>query len=384
MSDYHILTDENGDLLFDASNDEVLNDIKPFTLEWTVSGDETARTITLPLTDVDSYNAVVDWGDGTPTSTILSYNSTDRIHTYGSNGTYRTRIIGNLPGLSFSGSADRFKLTDIIDWGVSETFNGFHQLLFNGCENLISTGRGSILYDSPTINNASMFNDCYSLVTVRDHLFDNFQNNVDSAFHSTFRECTSLVTVPHLLFSRCHFAGNSAFSQTFYQCTAMSNVPKFNFHGDSQFNFTHYQNLGMVNPFQSNCFESFTGTTSVAAFSGTWQGCSNIETMPDGLFRPVTGVTNWRNALNGLIKLQFNPNIFYYDGEQSTRFLNTSPDFLQMFARLSFTGTQGTAPDLWNCDFGTGTPITTSCYGYAGNNATSISNYNDIPTAWTS
>jgi hypothetical protein len=45
-----------------------------------------------------------------------------------------------------------------------------------------------------------------------------------------------------------------------------------------------------------------------------------------------------------------------------------------------FTGTQGTAPELWNYDFGTGTPITTDCW--QGHSIASLTNYNDIPGDW--
>lgn len=46
------------------------------------------------------------------------------------------------------------------------------------------------------------------------------------------------------------------------------------------------------------------------------------------------------------------------------------------------TGTQGTAPELWNCSFGSGTPTKTACYGGVGNSGTSLDNYADIPSDW--
>jgi hypothetical protein len=57
-------------------------------------------------------------------------------------------------------------------------------------------------------------------------------------------------------------------------------------------------------------------------------------------------------------------------------------NFTNCFNRTTFTGVQGTAPDLWNYNFGTGTSTKTTCYGGAGNSLTSISNYADIPVAW--
>jgi len=57
-------------------------------------------------------------------------------------------------------------------------------------------------------------------------------------------------------------------------------------------------------------------------------------------------------------------------------------NFQACFSRPSFTGTQGEAPELWECDFGSGTPTKTECYAGAGNSLTSLSNYGDIPSDW--
>ena len=55
-------------------------------------------------------------------------------------------------------------------------------------------------------------------------------------------------------------------------------------------------------------------------------------------------------------------------------------DFQNCFWRNSFAGTQGTAPDLWNCTFNS--VSSGSCFGGAGNDFTSISNYGTIPAGW--
>jgi hypothetical protein len=46
----------------------------------------------------------------------------------------------------------------------------------------------------------------------------------------------------------------------------------------------------------------------------------------------------------------------------------------------SFTGTQGTAPELWNAAYGTGTPTTTDCF--QGQSTASLTNYASIPAPW--
>jgi hypothetical protein len=85
------------------------------------------------------------------------------------------------------------------------------------------------------------------------------------------------------------------------------------------------------------------------------------------------------------LKAQFNKYIFYAEGEQGTRFLDQSISFEHAFYRSSFSGVQGTAPDLWNCDFGEETgvaPIKSTCFGGDGNNLDSLDNYASIPEDW--
>jgi len=130
----------------------------------------------------------------------------------------------------------------------------------------------------------------------------------------------------------------------------------------------------------SGIFDNNTATTS---FNRVFTNCIVLATVPSNLFRLNILSNDFGLTLFGCPKLQLNRNIFYSDGEQTTRFLNKSVDFTSCFNRnITFTGLQGEAPDLWDCDFGTGTATKTDCFAGAGNDATSISNYALIPTAW--
>ena len=116
----------------------------------------------------------------------------------------------------------------------------------------------------------------------------------------------------------------------------------------------------------------------ITDFSFCFQNCSSLTSIPSGLFDNNTSVTNFRSCLQNCIKLQMRSDIFEFGN-----FLNKNIDWRNFLARTSFTGTQGTAPDIWNADYGTGTPnISNPPFGGAGNSTTSLSNYNDIPSAW--
>ena len=61
------------------------------------------------------------------------------------------------------------------------------------------------------------------------------------------------------------------------------------------------------------------------------------------------------------------------------RLANKTLDFSGCFYITSFSGTQGTAPQLWNYTC-SGTPTSSICF--LGHSATSLTNYNAIPSGW--
>ena len=118
-------------------------------------------------------------------------------------------------------------------------------------------------------------------------------------------------------------------------------------------------------------------------FSSTFYGCTGLTSLPTDLFRYNTAVSSsgFYRTFHGCTKLQLSPYIFFSAGEESTRFLNRVSNFQECFYLTSFSGSQGTAPALWNCDFGTGTPTKTDCF--QGHSSSSLSNWANIPADWT-
>jgi hypothetical protein len=60
----------------------------------------------------------------------------------------------------------------------------------------------------------------------------------------------------------------------------------------------------------------------------------------------------FQQTFNGCNKLQLVSDAFGPSGELGTRFLDRISNFQDCFKITSFTGTQGTAPALWNYDYG--------------------------------
>ena len=132
-----------------------------FISEWTVSGDEAARTVTLPLVQnnyagsANDINFTVDWGDDS-TSTVTAYNDADRIHIYASKDTYTVAISGTIQGFQFDSTGDSTKLVKITSWGSFQITN---TKAFKGCTRLVDI----TATNAPTISTTSLercFQDC--------------------------------------------------------------------------------------------------------------------------------------------------------------------------------------------------------------------------------
>lgn len=429
-----------------------------FIMEFVMGAGE---TLTIPLYNTTGYNGTIDWGDGSALSTITTYNDADLAHQYTNAGTYDVKLLGTYKGIYFNNGGSCAKLTKIIQWG-NVGFTMF-QYAFYGCTNLNSLPSGSITgaVNVTTTGFNETFHNCTSLTTIPTDLFRLCVNVTTLAFNGTFYGCTGITTIPTDLFRYNTVVTTQAFYYTFRDCTSLTTIPTDLFRYNttaSIYVFTGtFRGCTSLATIPTDLFRYNTAVTT-DAFNGTFLGCTKLETIPDLTFKYNTNVSGscWRNCFNNCPKLQLNAKIFYDTNEQSTRFLNKVMNFSEgCFSRTTFTGTQGTAPDLWNCDYGesitldvapvidwaaddiitgqtsaavatvisktstlvyhikkhfgtftlgeiigvtgnankladqgaanptfSGTPVSTSCFSGNGNSATSLTNYNDIPTDW--
>ena len=131
---------------------------------------------------------------------------------------------------------------------------------------------------------------------------------------------------------------------------------------------------------------SLSGNISDAMFSQ----CINVNNMyyaffgngaiscDDGAFSSMVSCINWYGCFRNT-EFTPNPRMFYNDGEQATRFLNQSVNFSRMFS-VPGSPAPGLVPDLWNCDFGTGTPSHVEWID--GHNESTLLNWKNIPVDW--
>jgi hypothetical protein len=89
---------------------EVQNDT--FITEWIIP----AGSFTFPAGNTGTYDAVINWGDGS-TSEITAYNDADLTHTYATSDTFQISVSGTFPHFYINNGAVRTYLTAIINWG---------------------------------------------------------------------------------------------------------------------------------------------------------------------------------------------------------------------------------------------------------------------------
>ena len=148
-------------------------------------------------------------------------------------------------------------------------------------------------------------------------------------FRETLRGCTNLTAVPVDTFRNYPAIAVSGFYATFQSCTGLTALP--------------------TDLFRYNTALSGEG------FISTFYGCAGLTALPTDLFRYNTAVSTqgFYETFYGCTKLQLNSWIFFATGEEGTRFLNRVSNLEGCFRlAAAFTGTQGTAPTLWDADYG--------------------------------
>ena len=313
----------------------------PFVFNVSVTA---SQSITLPFTSTGYYNATVDYGDGSGVLPITAYNDANATHIYASAGDYDISIRGYTHGFSVNNNVS-FKgiVNEVKAWGDLR----IRKLDFYGCSNLSLLPSESL---PSTLVDLSYFARGTSISSIYKYTFRDCINV--STFIGALRECVNLSSIPVELFQENILA--TVFTEVFSGCTGVTSIPE-----------------GL-----------FDNNVLAISFRDAFLGCSEITNSPEGLFRNNVLCTTFAQVFRNCAKMQHNKYIFFSEGEEGTRFLNKSVSFLYSFSRTSFTGIQGEAPELWNCDFGTGTLVKTSCFAGVGNNSTSLSNYDDIPGDW--
>jgi hypothetical protein len=124
----------------------------------------------------------------------------------------------------------------------------------------------------------------------------------------------------------------------------------------------------------------FTNCSSVTSAFSTFSVNDSLVSTGTGLLAPLINCVNFRYIFNNCYSYQIDPDIFYADGQQGSRFFNQSCDFSYAFRTNTGTYGYGTVPNLWTCDFGSGSA---SHSGWiTGQSDSTLTNWYEIPPDW--
>lgn len=295
-------------------------DVRPF--KFTIRTTASNQQFLLPLTAPGGKqpNVVVDWGDGSATTTITNASSVDRYHTYSSANDYQITVSGYCPGFNVNNNSTyRSLYRSVDDWGQVS----FEQIDFYGCNNL------------STLPNDGNYN-----ATLNEGL------NTVVRFDSTFRQ-TGITYIPAGLFD---YATNvTSFTDTFLFCQ------------------------GLTSPASNSGIPSglFDNNIKVTNFSGTFNACLNLTTIPSGLFDNNTAVVNFSSVFRNCRKITSIPSNFFTYNQSVTTFSNAF-NMATTANQLGGSTPQDLSGDeIWER---TPRPTGTDCFAFC----TGLTNFNSI------
>ena len=279
---------------------------------------------------------------------------------------------------------------------------------FRDCTSLESVPTG-LFANSPQVKDFSCcFEGCTALQSLPSGLF---ASTAATDFYNCFYGCTSLRSIPADLLAK--LPAVTSLSGCFSGCTALRSIPaglfdkntritsfRSCFFGCTSLNSIPnklFDNNTSVTNFTS-CFEGssmavipkgvFDNNKWVESFENCFKDCLPLRAVPTGLFDKNTRATNFRRCFSGCLYLGMNEAIFSATKDYKQRFPNTNKkmDFRECFKgagsayvlpdMMAFTGS---APDLWNYDFGRAGYSSTDCFA---NVSFYLNNYSIIPSAW--
>jgi len=212
----------------------------------------------LPLMPGATYNALIEWGDGTTTTQTTDVKPT---HTYPSPGTYQIKISGVFPSIAFGFGAaqnDPLKLLSIDNWGTI-VWGNFSNA-FRDCSNMVAN-----YTDAPNLTNVTSLSTSFSGCTLFNGDVSGFNTINVTDFSFMFYLCSSFNQEVTFNFSNAltlsnMFGGCTAFNQPVNFDTSSVTEIQGLFGGCTLFN----------QPVNFN-------TSLCQYFDGFFQGCINFN-----------------------------------------------------------------------------------------------------------
>jgi len=275
------------------------------------------QTFVIPCVNVGTFNATVDYGDGTGSQTVTAYNDSNLTHSFATAGQHTITIDGTFPNIKFqNNAASRVLMDEVVDLGdvgwvtLDQAFRNCTNLTaFNGgttdtsnvtsmfamffeCLNLTTLNVSSFNTSSVT-NMRYIFTRCSSLTSLDLSKFD---TSSATNMLEMFRDCSSLTTLDVSSFNT---SSNTNMSYMFYNCSSLTTLDVSNFDTSS---VTAIQQMFRACSSLTSLDLSSFDTSSVTTMQSMFQSCSSLTTLDVSSF-DTSSVTTMQDMFNGCSSL---------------------------------------------------------------------------------
>jgi len=249
------------------------------------------QTFVIPCVDEGTFNATVDYGDGTGSQTVTAYNDANLTHSFATAGQHTITIDGTFPNVKFYDNVvSREALDEVVDLGDVGWVTFFRA--FRDCTNLTTFNGGTA--DTSSVNNMiQMFRDCSSLTALDVSNFDTSSNTNMAAM---FNGCSSLTALDLSSFDT---SSVTDMAYMFFGCSSLTTLDVSNFDTSNVNNISYMFYGSSLTSLNVSNFD----TSSVTNISRMFLNCFNLTNLDIKHFdiSSVTDGTSFlQNANNAL------------------------------------------------------------------------------------
>jgi len=262
------------------------NDNLEFTVRTT--GSSEVVDLTQMTYSLSSYNATIDWGDGSTNSTATAYNDADLAHTYSTAGDYQISISGTFGTVYTSGTSQlgygntlRSQIISVQNVGsLSYTTADYS---WQGCTSLTTFNFGNVDYSGISADGLlTYFSGCSSLTSIS---FGDLDTSSVTSMASMFNGCSSLTSID---LSSFNTSSVTNMTNMFFGCSSLTSIDLSSFDTSSVIGMSSvFRNCSSLTSVDLSSFN----TSSVTNMANMFNGCSSLTSIDLSSFDTSSVVT---------------------------------------------------------------------------------------------
>ena len=226
------------------------------------------QTFIIPCVNDGTFNATVNYGDGTGSQTVTAYNDSNLTHSFATAGQHTITIDGTFPNVRFyDNAASRVLVDEVVNLGDVGWLNFY--AAFRDCINLTVFNVGTT--DTSSVNTIqSMFRGCTSLSALD---LSNFDTSSVSTISTMFYNCTNLTSLDLSSFDT---SSVTTMQSMFYNCLSLTSLDVSGFDTSSVNNMGEmFFNCSSLTTLDLSGFD----TSSVTGMQQMFQNCSSLTSL---------------------------------------------------------------------------------------------------------